>query len=240
VTRLARRIVWGLGAAVVIMAACVLTLVKVWPRGPKGVPPDLVPASWAEYRTTPGHQTHVGGEKAECHDCHDFERDGFKNPGTAVCKNCHAQETGVAHHGAPSSSMACLTCHAFALGSTEPTCIDCHAKAEGKLAAVVQHATVDCATCHHLHETPSIVPAACVGCHEERDTKHAEHAGSRDCLDCHRAHEPASVAKTACASCHAQGLERHPAAHDACLGCHQPHDFVASDSACSRPKASAT
>jgi hypothetical protein len=231
-TRIARRVVWGLAAAVVIVAACALALVKLWPRGPKGVPPDLVPASWAEYRLTPGHQTHVGGEKAECHDCHDFERDGFKNPGTSVCAKCHAKVAGSAHHRDPSSATGCLTCHAFALGQTEPTCIGCHANAQGGLPAIVQHATIDCATCHHLEQTPSIVLADCNGCHEERATKHADHTGSKGCVDCHHGHEPASVATTECASCHAQGKEPHPAAHDACLSCHQPHDFVASDSAC--------
>jgi hypothetical protein len=230
-TRTARRVLAGLAAAIAVVAACIAALVALWPHGPKGVPPDLVPASWAQYRLTPGHQTHVGGQKAECHDCHDFERDGFKNPGTEVCKKCHAKEAGVAHHGAPSSSPACLTCHAFELGRTEPTCIGCHASAEGNLPAVVQHATVDCAQCHHLHETPSIVPADCTGCHDERATKHAEHTGSAGCLDCHHAHQPASTAQAGCASCHAEGTLPHPPAHDGCLGCHQPHDFVASNGA---------
>jgi hypothetical protein len=232
VTRIARRVVWGLVIAAGMTAACVLALVKLWPHGPKGVPPDLVPASWAQYRLTPGHQTHVGGGKAECHDCHDFERDGFKNPGTAVCAKCHSKDLGGAHHRDSSTSTGCLSCHAFALGRTEPTCISCHASPEGDLSAIVQHATVDCEMCHHLGQTPSIVPAACAGCHDERATKHAEHAGSKGCLDCHRAHQPASVAVSECASCHAQAAEPHPPAHDACVSCHEPHDFVASNSAC--------
>jgi hypothetical protein len=181
---------------------------------------------------TPGHQTHVGGKKAECHDCHDFERDGFKNPGTAVCAKCHTKETGVGHHGAPSASTACLTCHAFGLGQTEPTCIGCHASAKGTLPAIVQHATVDCETCHHLDETPAVVLANCNGCHEELAPKHADHAGSMGCADCHHPHEPASLAGSACSSCHAQGTQPHPPAHDACLGCHRPHDFVATENAC--------
>ncbi|MGD0528730.1 MAG: hypothetical protein ABSE49_26575 [Polyangiaceae bacterium] len=231
-TRLARRVVWGLAATALVVATCALVLVKLWPRGPKGVPPELVPASWAEYRLTPGHQTHVGGEKAECHDCHDFERDGFKNPGTAVCAKCHAGVAASPHHRGPSSATGCLTCHAFALGQTEPTCIGCHASTQGGLPAIVQHATIDCATCHRLEQTPSIVPATCTGCHDERDTKHARHAASNGCQDCHVGHAPAAAATTMCASCHVQAKEPHPAAHDACLSCHQPHDFVASDSAC--------
>jgi hypothetical protein len=232
VTRLTRGFAWSLGAAVVVVAACVLAFVKFRPHRPKGVPPDMVPASWDQYRSTPGHQVHVTGEKAECHDCHDFERDGFKNPGTAVCQSCHLKDMGGPHHRDVSSKTECLTCHAFALGRTDPTCISCHANAEESLPAIVQHATIDCAICHHLGQTPAIVSAVCTGCHDERDTKHAEHAGSAGCRDCHAGHAPAAVAATMCASCHAQAKEPHPAAHDACIGCHQPHDFVASDRAC--------
>jgi len=231
-TRVHQRAVWALVAAVVVVAVCVAAFVKLRPRGPKGVPPDLVPASWAQFRLTPGHETHLDRGKVECRSCHDFERDGFKNPGTAVCNDCHAKQTGVAHHGPPSSSTDCLTCHAFELGRTEPTCISCHAKPEGNLAAIVQHAKIDCADCHHLNETPSIVPATCTGCHDERATKHAEHTGTKGCLDCHRVHESAAVAIAACASCHSQAAQPHPAAHDACVTCHEPHTFVASGSTC--------
>ncbi len=176
-TRGVRRVLFGLAGAVVIVAACLAVRVLIGRHRAKSVTPDFVPASWAQARTTPGHRTHVGAAKAECHDCHDFERDGFKNPGTAVCTKCHARETGVAHHGSPSRSTDCLTCHAFAIGRAEPTCIDCHARPEGLLPAVVQHATVDCTTCHRLHETPSIVPADCTSCHRERAPEHGEHAG---------------------------------------------------------------
>lgn len=231
-TRTVRRVVWGVAAAVVVVAVCVAAFVKLRPRGPRGLPPDMVPAAWEQYRMTPGHQTHVGGEKAECHDCHDFVRDGFKNPGTAVCAKCHAKDMTSAHHRASTRSTDCLSCHAFALGRTDPTCIGCHASPEGKLAAIVQHATVDCETCHHLEQTPPVVLADCIGCHDQRATKHAEHAGSKGCTDCHGVHEPASVAKAACASCHREGAQPHPPAHDACIGCHEPHDFVATDSAC--------
>jgi hypothetical protein len=231
-TPVARRYVWSVAVGVVVVAGCVAVLIRFRPHAPNGVPLDLIPASWAQYRETPGHQLHVGTGKVECRECHDFERSGFKNPGVAVCQKCHAREKSVAHHGSPSTSTDCLTCHAFALGRTEPKCIDCHAKAEGNIPGVVQHATVDCATCHHLRDAPSIVPAACSDCHEERASAHARHAGSNNCLDCHHAHEPASAAKVVCASCHAQAAQPHPPAHDACLNCHEPHGFAASDSTC--------
>ncbi|MGA3121885.1 MAG: hypothetical protein ABSF69_14050 [Polyangiaceae bacterium] len=231
-TRSVRRVLFGLAGAVVIGAACIAARVLIGRHTVKSVAPDFVPASWAQTRTTPGHRTHVGGAKAECRDCHDFERDGFKNPGTAVCTKCHTRETGVAHHGSPSRSTDCLTCHAFAIGAAEPTCIGCHAGPEGRLPAIVQHATVDCTACHRLHETPSIVPADCTSCHRERAPEHDERAGSKGCLDCHSPHEPASAAKTACATCHAQGAEPHPSAHDACVGCHEPHGFVPKASVC--------
>jgi hypothetical protein len=232
-TRIARRVVGGLAAAVVIAAACVLLLVELWPHGPKGGPPDLVPASWAQYRLTPGHQTHVGGEKAECHDCHDFERDGFKNPGTAICAKCHDKELSFAHHGAPGSRVTdCLSCHMFAPGKVTLTCIGCHDKPQGNAPAIVQHATADCSQCHQSKEARSVVAATCVGCHTERALEHGRHAGSSGCLDCHRAHQPAAVAVASCGSCHAQARAPHPPAHDACTSCHEPHTFVASEGKC--------
>jgi hypothetical protein len=238
-TTVARRVVWGLAVAVVLIVACVVAFVELRPHGPPAVPPDLahVPASWAQYRATPGHLTHVGGGKAECRDCHDFERDGFKNPGTAVCKKCHAHEAAGAHHGAASGSPECLSCHTFALGSAVQTCIHCHQSLQASQAAIVQHATADCSTCHHLGQTPSVVLANCTGCHGKIDLKHqtmgpSRRAGSKGCSDCHHGHEPASAARTVCASCHNENKQPHPAAHDACTSCHEPHDFAATDGAC--------
>ena len=235
-TPVARRVVWSLVAAVVILGAGVAALVTFWPRGPQGVPPQLVPAAWAQYRTSPGHAFHVSQGKAECRDCHDVERDGFKSPGTDVCKKCHVKESARAHQGGPGlAATSCLTCHQFAPGLPAPTCIGCHAKPEGDLSAVVQHATAECTKCHRPHDDPSIVPADCASCHDERATKHGEHAGSKGCLDCHGAHRPATAATVACSSCHAQPAGPHPAGHDSCIGCHQPHDFVAGgEQACIR------
>src|SRR5271170_2161419 len=98
-TRFTRRIYGSLAAAAVILAAGVAALVTLWPHSPPGVPPQSVPAAWAQYRTSPGHAFHVGKGKAECHDCHNVEQDGFKTPGTEVCTKCHVKESEHAHHG---------------------------------------------------------------------------------------------------------------------------------------------
>ncbi|MEO6951373.1 MAG: hypothetical protein ABI321_06130 [Polyangia bacterium] len=238
-TTLARRVIYGLAAAVVLIVACVVVYVKLRPHGPPGVPPELVhvPVSWAQYRATPGHQTHVGGGKAECRDCHDFDSNGFKNPGTRVCTRCHTHEAAGAHHGPGSGSGECLTCHTFAPEDTVTTCIDCHRSPQGGLPAIVHHATVDCSTCHHLAQTPSLVLADCTGCHDKIELKHqtmgpSRNPGSHGCVDCHHGHEPASAAKTVCTSCHNENKLPHPRGHDACTSCHVPHDFAARDGAC--------
>lgn len=231
-TRVTRRVVWGLAAAVALVVAGGVAFVKLRPHGTPAPPPDLidVPASWVQYRATPGHQTHVGGGKAKCSDCHAFESNGFKNPGTAVCTKCHAQEAAGAHHGPGTGSDACLTCHTFALGGIVATCIACHRTPQGGLPAIVQHATVDCSTCHHLGRTPPLVLADCTSCHDKIDLKHqtmgdARWPGTHGCVDCHHGH--ASAAKTVCTSCHNENKQPHPPAHDACTSCHVPHDFTA-------------
>ena len=85
-----RALTVALLVALLLVIAGTVTTVVVLRRGPKGVPPELVPPSWAEFRTSPGHASHVGGAKAECKDCHDFQREGFKNPGVTPCLRCHA------------------------------------------------------------------------------------------------------------------------------------------------------
>jgi hypothetical protein len=229
VTRLLRRALWSLLATLVIVGSGVAAIVHSWPHSPRGVPPGLVPASWAEYRTSPGHQSHVGAGKAVCSDCHDFEDGGFRKPPAAVCWNCHAKQTTHAHGGMARGADAtdCLTCHIFAPDRAAPTCIGCHAKPHGEIAAIAQHADVDCAKCHRAHEERPIAPPDCTGCHNERATKHAAHVGSKECLDCHRVHEPKAAAASTCASCHAQPAGQRPAGHESCLTCHQPHDVGA-------------
>jgi hypothetical protein len=231
VTPRARRIVWDVAAAVVVLASAMTALVLAWPRGPRRATPVSVPASWAEYRTSPGHREHVDRRHVECSACHLSEADGFKNPGATGCVACHAREAAVMHRGGTGAeATGCLSCHAFAPTSPAtpaPTCIGCHAQPHGEAGAVVQHARTDCARCHRVHESPSIVPADCTSCHDERATRHAAHEDSAGCADCHRGHAPAQAALATCSSCHAQPSGPHPAGHDTCLGCHRPHDFAA-------------
>jgi Cytochrome c3 len=231
----ARRIVW-IAIAVVVAIASAGAAIALWPHPPRNPAPGAVPAAWAQFRTSPGHQTHVAKADIACGACHNFERDGFKNPGTDVCRNCHAKEAAVAHRGgAGTAATPCLSCHAFAPDLPKPTCIGCHAKAQGESLAVVRHATLECAQCHKVHESPSVVAADCASCHRERAPEHAAHAGSTGCLDCHGGHAPAVAALDTCATCHAQAHGPPPPGHESCVGCHQPHDFVAGgETACVR------
>jgi hypothetical protein len=228
VSRASRQVLWNGAAALAVLAFGMAALILWWPRGPREVLPENVPPSWTEYRTSPGHQSHVGRQRIECHACHEIERDGFKNPGTAVCGTCHAKEAARMHRGgAGAQATSCLSCHTFAPDAPAPTCIGCHVTPRGLLAAVVQHATTDCAKCHRVHESPPIVPAGCTSCHEERAARHAAHEGSAGCADCHRDHAPAAAALAMCSFCHSAPAGPRPAGHDSCIGCHRPHDFVA-------------
>jgi hypothetical protein len=234
VTRWRRSLAWTL-AALGVLAGIVVVLVVVQARRPAGVPPELVPASWAEFRTSPGHDSHVGTGKATCRDCHDYAREGFKSPGSAPCARCHAKEAKHSH-GDATQQTNCLACHVFAPDRQASTCMSCHAEAHGaRVPAVVQHARESCASCHRVHEQPAATED-CVDCHErQRAPRHAAHAGSKGCLDCHRAHVPAKEALATCADCHTQPAGPRPAGHDSCTGCHQPHDFGAGgESACIR------
>lgn len=231
-----RRRLQAMGAAAGLLVLVVVALVRLRPRESVPVPPGLVPPTWTEVRLSPGHRAHVERAKIACGSCHDFERDGFKNPGTGVCARCHAKEVSFAHRGGPGAeATSCLSCHAFAPDRPEPKCIDCHARGQDGAAAIVQHAAADCARCHRVHDSPSTAVAECTGCHEERAAEHERHAGSNGCRDCHRVHEPAAAALQACPTCHAQPAGPRPAGHESCVGCHAPHSFVAGGSnACLR------
>ncbi len=218
----------GGAAALLLLAFAVGALIHEWPSSPSQTLPAMVPASWAEYRTSPGHREHVERDHVPCRACHRSEQDGFRDPGTAGCAACHAKESSVMHRGGTGpEATGCLTCHAFAPGAPAPGCIGCHAKPHGPFQAVVQHASTDCAQCHRVHESPSIVPAPCKNCHEKRDERHEAHAGSLGCADCHRGHAPAAAAIAMCSTCHTEPAGPRPANHDSCIGCHRPHEFVA-------------
>ena len=217
--------------ALLLIAAGVATTVIVLRGSPKGVPPELVPPSWAEYRASPGHAFHVGGGKAECKDCHDFQREGFKNPGVAPCQRCHETQAKRAHTGNAEKPTTCLTCHVFAPDVAPPKCVSCHAQPQGHFAAIGVHATTECTQCHRMHEEPSVVVKDCTTCHKQRALRHAEHVDSKGCSDCHLPHTPALAALTMCSTCHTQPAGPRPANHDSCIGCHKPHDFFANGAA---------
>jgi hypothetical protein len=221
--------------ALLVIAAVVagVGLSRRLAQAPSSAAPVIVPAAWAEYRTSLGHTQHVGRANVECKDCHDYARDGFKNPGPAPCARCHAKEAARLLAGGVTKMTDCLTCHAFAPAQVVPTCIGCHAEPEGRFAAIkTTHATTDCVQCHSPHGDPTIVAAACASCHTEVAPEHAAHAGSAGCADCHKPHAPAASALTECRTCHEASVGHQPAGHDSCLGCHKPHAFAASPRVC--------
>jgi hypothetical protein len=242
----ARAVAWTLVAAFVVVAAGIAGLLAVLAHGPPGVPPELVPASWAEYKTSAGHEAHVEQGRAACKDCHDYEREGFKNPGIAPCGRCHSKQAAHGHPGVGASAAAgatkigCLECHSFAPNKSPATCIGCHSRPQGTLTAIHEHRETDCSRCHTMHAEPFTKSADCASCHEERASVHSQHANSRGCEDCHAAHTPAIAAMSTCNTCHAQPAGPKPAGHDACITCHKPHDFVAGGAAaclgCHGPK----
>ena len=222
---------WALAIALFI-AVCagglgVYRVVAHAVRRPAEVPEEMVPGSWVTYRTSLGHTQHVGKSNVTCRDCHDYQRDGFKNPGPAPCVRCHVKEGARFHADSVTKMTDCLTCHAFAPEQKIPTCIGCHAKAEGKFAAITStHATTDCVQCHSPHGDPSVVTKACEGCHIERAPAHAAHAGSAGCGDCHKPHAFAASASV-CVDCHGAKdtlLAASVPLHAICTSCHAPHD----------------
>lgn len=220
-----RSIALALFALVVMLAAAIGGLLKKWPREP-GPPPELVPPSWAEYRTSTGHTRHVGKEKIACTACHDYAKSGFANVELAKCAGCHAKEAAQSHHGGKMNT-GCLTCHTFSPKSP-PTCVGCHTGAHETASAplVSVHATAPCKDCHRVHERPAVKDADCTGCHEKVTLRHAEHTAGASCRDCHRGHEPAAHALETCAGCHETPKGPRPAGHDSCSTCHKPHDFA--------------
>src|ERR1017187_6415460 len=110
-----RRRVLTIGAigAAIALALVVALIVKKTHRSAE-IPPNLIPSSWNEVRNSPGHAQHVEKRGIACTECHDYERDGFKNPGSAPCAQCHKKESSHSHAGDVAMKTDCTTCHAFA------------------------------------------------------------------------------------------------------------------------------
>jgi hypothetical protein len=213
----------GLGLAVLLVVV-VASLFAWWPRRTPVVPAN-VPLAWAEFRTGQGHVTHVDDAHIECSGCHDLAHDGFKDPGPAGCKTCHAKEVLRGHGGKAGDTESCLTCHSFSPVKRAATCVDCHSTSQGATPRVEHHASVACATCHTPHE-PTLA-GNCTTCHVERAPEHAAHVGSQACADCHQPHAPAAAALASCAGCHEEARRPRAPGHATCEGCHKPHEFVA-------------
>jgi hypothetical protein len=220
-----KRLLWSAAIAVAVIVGTIAGLMRVAARRPPGVPSEAVPPSWTEYRTSLGHQQHVGKGTIVCNDCHDFAKAGFVNPGAGVCSRCHDKEAGHTHQGGDKKTD-CLVCHAFSPRAA-PTCIGCHAESQTHVAAISTHRTTECQSCHRPHETPPVNVKACTNCHDERALSHARHKGSNDCRDCHKPHAPAIAARETCSGCHEKPAGPKPAGHDSCMTCHKPHDFLA-------------
>lgn len=213
-------------AVAVMVAAAAIGLFVVWPREKANPPAELVPSSWAEYRTSRGHELHVSEQRIECGACHDFRKSGFAPVELARCRGCHEQQATRTHHGG-SMNTGCLTCHAFSPRASS-TCKSCHTAERTTQSAplVSVHASVGCDECHRVHQPLSPTSAECSKCHENISARHAGHVSSGACPDCHRPHEPAKAALGSCAGCHSQPKGPKPAGHDSCITCHAPHDFT--------------
>lgn len=186
-------------------------------------------ATWADLRSSGGHQKHIGLDKVLCRDCHQkgFQEKGGGNCGRAGCHETQAKHTHGAVDGADRSG--CASCHSFEPGKSIPACMECHAKArngrdERKLAAIVDgHLKADCGKCHNPHKEPLSQAADCVSCHKQKATAHAAHKDSKGCSDCHSTHSLAIDAKAKCVTCHKEPAGDKPAGHASCLTCHKAH-----------------
>ena len=128
----------------------------------------------------------------------------------------------------------CLTCHAFAPEQEIPTCISCHAKPEGHFAAITTtHATTDCV------DVPQ-PPRGAVGRRRRTaraatpsgppSTRPRRVSGVRRLPQAARAGD-ASRSRSAARATRSP-LGPSPAGHDSCIGCHKPHEFVATANVC--------
>ncbi|MGH7284002.1 MAG: hypothetical protein ACRELY_20945, partial [Polyangiaceae bacterium] len=106
----------------VLVACGVALVVHIENLNHPVVPPSLVPPEWQAFRTSAGHHTHVDEQNIPCKACHDYEREGFKDPGTEPCKGCHEKEKSQTHAGDAALVTTCTTCHSFAPREA-PTCI---------------------------------------------------------------------------------------------------------------------
>ncbi|WP_428266074.1 cytochrome c3 family protein [Haliangium sp.] len=236
VRRLERVAVVGLIAAALAGGVGLYLILRVNQASQPPAPRLEVSARFRDIRQSPGHRDHIEGHGVACADCHDLDPDGlgFTALGADLCQRCHPDQRVAVHTSLlAESSTDCLDCHRFSEDrSIRPDhCLRCHDQAQGYVEAIVQHREESCLDCHRVHQEPALVPRPCVDCHERTDTRHVPGlAGALLCLDCHDSHDTHNQADQRCARCHRDGPAAIPATalfpgHDACVGCHAPHDF---------------
>src|SRR4051812_9974778 len=137
-----RYLLLGLGLALALGVVVVVLLVRSVAHRSPPIAPQFVPPSWEQYRTSLGHEQHVGKATIACKDCHDYETAGFVAPAVQVCARCHDKETQHTHSGDEKKKTDCLTCHSFAPGAAKQNCMGCHADVQHQAAAVTSHRTV--------------------------------------------------------------------------------------------------
>jgi hypothetical protein len=236
-----------------IAAGCTEADPSVSPRA-HGVGVYIGP-EWEEARAVSGHQKHVVEQKVACAKCHELTSDSLGAVNPSKCAACHQKESRLEHaveqaraRFGPSAKTDCTTCHAFTLGGTPSgkppasvhhvpgaeDCSRCHLATQGDTPAVTVHGTSECVQCHRPHEDRIPQPGACAECHADIGTTHAARGktATEVCTTCHEhQHAAASVALSTCTECHAEHEPKVPASalfaggHEACVGCHRPHDF---------------
>ncbi|MDB4946947.1 MAG: Cytochrome c family protein [Labilithrix sp.] len=185
--------------------------------------------------------------RASCSTCH-ANKPTLGAPGIAAhaaCDNCHKP-----HEPKASMGNACVSCHSAITVDHAPggasTCTSCHdlhpKKASATTAMAIakpcttchKEATSDvtghtkglgCTSCHKPHEFRLGKPKAalCTSCHASETKVAMQSLGHKDCIQCHSdVHKPER--EKPCASCHSQEASSAPPGHQACQGCHAPHD----------------
>ena len=176
--------IYGLLAALVVALVLAVGLALVLHRNAPVTPTEAVPLQWQTARKSPMHEAHVNGAKVACATCH---TGGFEQkPTEASCATCHEKAAAHAHRGDAKAPTTCLTCHAFAAGTTEATCVGCHAAAGAGAKANANASESEPARAAHALARHVSKEAACNACHDVHGDKAAKtRTVLADCTACH-------------------------------------------------------